>query len=102
VTQACYRGGVGQPGKRGSPNRGRGIWFRGHDDRGQANLIPANLVGRRICLVVLSTNHWRIKPANAEPILQALGLIEEGSYQEVTFERRPLRRHSPPGRSPGA
>ena len=60
-----------------------------------------NLVGRRISLIVLSTNHWGTIRANAEPILQALGLMEEGSYQEVRFERRPLRRRPPPERSPG-
>ena len=61
-----------------------------------------NLVGRRISVVVLSSNHRRTIRANAEPILQALGLIAEDSYQEVTFERCPLRRRPPPERSPGA
>lgn len=60
-----------------------------------------NLVGRRISLVVLSTNHWGTMRANAEPILRALGQIEEGSYQEVMFERRPLQRRPRPERPPG-
>jgi hypothetical protein len=59
-----------------------------------------NLARRRISLVVLSNNHWPTVRANVEPILQALGLIAEGSYQEVIFERRPLRRRPPPDRSP--
>jgi hypothetical protein len=58
-----------------------------------------NLIGRRISLVVPSTNHWPPIRAHAEPILQALGLIAERSYQEVTFERRPLRQRPPPERS---
>jgi hypothetical protein len=60
-----------------------------------------NLVGRRISLVVLSANRWQTIRTNAAPILQALDLIAEGSYQEVTFERRPSRRRQPPRRSPG-
>ena len=60
-----------------------------------------NLMGRRISLVVLSTNHWRTIRDNAEPILQAVSSIEPGSYQEVIFERRPLRRRPPPERLAG-
>lgn len=59
-----------------------------------------NLVGRRISLVVLSTNHWQTIQANGQRVSQAIDLITEGSYREVTFERRPLRRRPPPAREP--
>jgi len=56
------------------------------------------LAGRRIALVVLSTNHWPTLEANGGIILQALERVIDGGYQEVTLARRKLRRRPPPGR----
>ncbi len=58
------------------------------------------LAGRKIALVVLSTNHWPTLEANRERILQALKGIIEGGYQEVALTRPKLRRRPPPPREP--
>lgn len=42
-----------------------------------------NLAGRKIALVVLSTNHWKTLRENAVPITAALARAREGYYAEV-------------------
>ena len=51
-----------------------------------------NLAGRRIALVVLSTNFWPTIRANAEAVQAAVRAAETGSYTAVSLERPPLRR----------
>jgi predicted nuclease of predicted toxin-antitoxin system len=55
------------------------------------------LTGRRIALVVLSTNHWPTLEANGGRILHARERIIDGGYQEVTLARPKLPRRPPPG-----
>ena len=57
-----------------------------------------NLVGRRLSLVVLSTNHWPTLRGSIGLIAETLGLVASGSYHEVAVERPPRRRRPPPGR----
>ena len=57
------------------------------------------LTGRRIALVVLSTNHWITIRDNAAPLIAACGGAGEATYVQVAFPRPPLRRRPPPGRS---
>ncbi len=57
-----------------------------------------NLLGRRIAIVVLSTNAWSVLRDNAAPIEAALGRATRGSYEEVTLVRPPLSRRPPPKR----
>jgi hypothetical protein len=58
-----------------------------------------NLTGRRIALVVLSTNRWPSLQTSAARILEALETATEGSYQEVVLARPRLRRRPPPNRT---
>jgi hypothetical protein len=55
-----------------------------------------NLVGRRIALVVLSTNAWPVIRDNPDPVVRAIHAATPGSYREVTFALRPKRRRPPP------
>jgi hypothetical protein len=57
-----------------------------------------HLTGRRIALVVLSTNHWVTIRDNAAPLVAACGGAGEASYVQVAFPRPSLRRRPPPGR----
>ena len=58
-----------------------------------------NLSGRRLSLVVVSTNHWPTLRGSIGLILETLGLVTSGSYYEVAVEQPPRRRRPPPGRS---
>jgi hypothetical protein len=50
------------------------------------------LAGRRLALVVLTTNHWdTIRPV-AERIVAAVAAIQPGGFVTVAFDRPPLRR----------
>ena len=51
-----------------------------------------NLTGRRVALVVLSTNTWPTIRANVEMVRKAVGDAQAGSYTVIAFERPPLRR----------
>jgi hypothetical protein len=51
-----------------------------------------NLTGRRIALIVLSTNHWPTVSANLAAVREAAATFTEGSYVTVTFDRPVLRR----------
>ena len=57
------------------------------------NLIyQQNLAGRRLALVVLTTNHWiTIRPEVAR-VVAAVAAIHPGGFVTVPFERPPLRR----------
>ena len=57
-----------------------------------------NLNGRRIGLVVLSTNHWPTIRDNAPQVLAAVKGAGRGQYVEVELPRpTPLRRTPPAG-----
>ena len=58
-----------------------------------------NLSGRRLSLVVVSTNHWPTLRGSIGLIVETLGLVTSGSYHEVAVEQPPRRRRPPPGRS---
>ncbi len=51
-----------------------------------------NLVGRRIALVVLSTNIWPTIRSDPESVRRAVDSAQPGSYTAVSFDRPPLRR----------
>ena len=51
-----------------------------------------NLSGRRIALVVLSTNHWEVVRENLDAIRTAVGSAVAGAYVDLTFERPALVR----------
>jgi hypothetical protein len=55
-----------------------------------------NLVGRKIALVILGTNHWLTIKANPAAVVAACDGAGEGSYTLVKFARPPLRRRPPP------
>ena len=57
-----------------------------------------NLSGRRLSLVVVSTNHWPTLRGSIGLIVETLGLVTSGSYHEVAVERPPRRRRPPPVR----
>jgi hypothetical protein len=57
-----------------------------------------NLVGRRIALVVLSTNAWPVIRDDPDPVVRAIDAATPGSYQEVTLTLPPKRRRPPPAR----
>jgi hypothetical protein len=51
-----------------------------------------NLTGRRIALIVLSTNHWPTVSANLAAVREAAATFTEGGYVTVMFDRPVLRR----------
>jgi hypothetical protein len=62
---------------------------------GDKNLsYQQNLRGRKLALIVLSTNRWKIIKENIAPIIQALVSATPGSFQTVTFELPPRRPRS--------
>lgn len=56
-----------------------------------------NLTGRRIAILVLSTNRWPTIEKSADRILLALEGLAPGGYVEVALPRPRLRRRPPPG-----
>jgi hypothetical protein len=57
------------------------------------------LTGRKLALIVLSTNIWPTIRANPAPILSAIESIQPGGYVEVALDR-PRRRRRPYNPSP--
>jgi predicted nuclease of predicted toxin-antitoxin system len=55
-----------------------------------------NLKGRRLALVVVSTNNWPIIRANADAVLAAVHSAQAGAYIAVQLDRPPLRRRPSP------
>ena len=51
-----------------------------------------NRTGRRLALVVLTTNHWDIIRPSVARVVAAVEAIEAGGYVTVTFDRPPLLR----------
>ena len=51
-----------------------------------------NLSGRRIALVVLSTNHWGVIRLEIDRVREAIGAAVAGSYLTLSFDRPPLVR----------
>ena len=54
-----------------------------------------NLDGRRLALIVLSTNHWPTIRPQVTLIAAALSAATPGSYTEVPLKRPALRRRVP-------
>jgi hypothetical protein len=55
-----------------------------------------NLTGRRIAVVILSTNHWPTLRAAIEQIAEAIAKCEAGGYVEVSLPQPALRRRPRP------
>jgi hypothetical protein len=51
-----------------------------------------NLTGRQIAIIELTTALWPVIRTRANQILAAVQAATPGSYQEVPFDRPPLRR----------
>jgi predicted nuclease of predicted toxin-antitoxin system len=51
-----------------------------------------NLAGRRLALIVLTTNHWDTIRPYAARIVAAVETIKPGGFVTVAFDRPPLRR----------
>jgi predicted nuclease of predicted toxin-antitoxin system len=54
------------------------------------------LIGRKISLVVLTTNHWNTIKADPDAVVAACDRVGEGTYTVVNLARPPRRRRSPP------
>jgi len=62
-----------------------------------------NLVGRRIAIVVLQTNHWPTIRGSIQAVIEAVGQIEVGAYIHVALPGRRRRgRYSKPDDAPGS
>jgi hypothetical protein len=59
-------------------------------------LYQQTLTGRRIALVVLSTNFWWTIRGSLDAMREAVNAAHAGSYTTVTLERPPLRRRPYP------
>jgi hypothetical protein len=72
----------------------------GHDvrsaaDQGWQELTNGELLtGRKIALVVLSTNTWKVLRDNAALLVDAVLRARSSGYEEVGFPRPPLRRRA--------
>ena len=58
-----------------------------------------NLKGRKLALVVLSTNHIRVLEEHPEKLVAAVDATTEGGYQFVKFEFPQKRKPDPRGPS---
>jgi predicted nuclease of predicted toxin-antitoxin system len=56
-----------------------------------------SMTGRKISVLVLSTNRWPTIREASERILAGLEGMAQGQLREVTFERPRLSRRRPPG-----
>jgi hypothetical protein len=59
---------------------------------GQNLRYQQNLTGRRLALVVLTTNHWDTIMPNVARIVAAAEAIQPCGFMAVTFDRPPRRR----------
>jgi hypothetical protein len=50
-----------------------------------------NLTGRRLALIVLTTNHWDMIRPNVDRVVAAVEAIQPGGFITVAFARRPPR-----------
>jgi predicted nuclease of predicted toxin-antitoxin system len=55
-----------------------------------------NLAGRRLALIVLSTNNWPVIRASAPAVRAAVDHAQAGSYIAVQLDRPALRRRPAP------
>jgi len=63
---------------------------------GDKNLsYQQNLQGRKLALIVLSTNDWKMIRDNPAPVGQAVDVATPGSFRVVAFELRPPRPRRP-------
>ena len=68
---------------------------------GDKNMISQQqLAGRKIALVVLSTNYWPTIRQHPDLVASALTGIAYGAYVRVAYPRPPRRRRPPPAFSP--
>jgi hypothetical protein len=51
-----------------------------------------NLIGKKLALVALSTNHWATIQTTPERTVEAVTETVPGGFREVMFDRPPLRR----------
>jgi predicted nuclease of predicted toxin-antitoxin system len=58
------------------------------------------MAGRKIAMVVLTTNHWITIDGNGAVIQAACGRAGEGSYEVVELPKPPIRRRPPPSLPP--
>lgn len=58
------------------------------------------LIGRRMALVVATTNHWDTIRANPADLVAACDRAVRGHYVVVRFPRPPRRRRPPPSLAP--
>jgi len=58
-----------------------------------------NLKGRKLALVVLSTNHIGVLEGHPEKLIAAVNAVAEGSYKFVTYELPPKPKAGPRGPS---
>jgi hypothetical protein len=58
------------------------------------------LAGRRIALIVATTNHWDTIRANPADLVTACDSAAPGAYVVVKFPRPPRRRRPPPAPIP--
>jgi hypothetical protein len=54
-----------------------------------------NLTGRKLALVVLSTNNWNIVKQYPQQVVQAIETAKQGSFQFVALAARPPHPHDP-------
>jgi len=54
-----------------------------------------NLAGRRLALVVLTTNHWDMIRPHGNRVVAAIEEIQAGGYVTVVFDRPPRLRRPP-------
>ena len=80
-----------------SADRGGGTGrLRGDDHRRPEHPLSAELTGRRLALVVLTTNHWETIRGYGTGILGAVEAATPGSYMTLDLPKPPRRRRPPP------
>jgi hypothetical protein len=55
-----------------------------------------NLASRRLAIVVVGTNIWRVIAANPDPIRQAVDRAKPGTVTLVPYPKPPRQRHARP------
>jgi hypothetical protein len=64
------------------------------------NRFQNRLAGRRIALVVATTNHWDTIRSNPVDLMSACNGAAQGAYIVVRFPKPPRRRRPPPPLAP--